>query len=106
MAKSSKAPRKGGKKKAGPMGGISPDRRRRIFLAYRIPMIAEELEKLGKEATSLSEKLQDKELAQDSPNRLKEMERLVFLTEYRPVLMKELQSLRGKKDKLTKKAAD
>ncbi|HSC19607.1 MAG TPA: hypothetical protein VLC74_11895 [Rhizomicrobium sp.] len=100
MAKSSKAPAKGKKKNTGPIGSLSPDRRRRIYVAYRIPMVTEELEKLGKEAESLMGKLQNKDLPQESQERMKDIERLVFLTEYRPVLMKELQGLRGKKDRL------
>lgn len=100
MVKSSKRPEKGAKKKTGPIGSLSADRRRRIYVAYRIPMVTEELEKLGKEAASLMERLQDKEAPQESEARTKDLERLVFLTEYRPVLMKELHGLRGKKDRL------
>jgi hypothetical protein len=107
MASSSRASEKGDKKKkTGPLGNIPAERRRRIYIAYRIPMVTEELEKLGKEAESLMSRLQDKELAPDSPERMKEMERLVFLTEYRPVLMRELQNLRGKKNELPRKLAD
>ena len=55
---------------------------------------------LGKDAAWLLERLQYKEAPQESEARTKDLERLVFLTEYRPVLMKELHGLRGKKDRL------
>lgn len=92
------------KRKKGKLASISRERRRRIYLTYRMPELLASLEKLAEETQALTDRLNDNALAQGSPERSKAQERLIYLREYRPVLMKELEVLRNEHRKLAKKA--
>lgn len=99
MPKESKASTKA---KKGKLASLSPERRRRIYLTYRLPEVLSELERLAKETERLTEKLNDAKLPQQSSERAKAEERLVYLREHRPVLMKEVKALRKEREKLPK----
>jgi len=99
MPKESKASTKA---KKGKLASLSPERRRRIYLTYRLPEVLGELERLAKETERLTEKLNDAKLPQQSSERAKAEERLVYLREHRPVLMKEVKTLRKQREKLPK----
>jgi hypothetical protein len=90
------------KAKKGKLASLSPERRRRVYLTYRLPEVLAELERLAKETERLTEKLNDAKLPQQSSDRAKAEERLVYLREHRPVLMKEVKALRKQREKLPK----
>jgi hypothetical protein len=92
------------KEKKGRLANISPERRRRIYLTYRMPELVAALEKLAAETQTLTDRLNDKTLAQGTRARGENEERLIYLREYRPVLMAELDSLRKEHKKLAKVA--
>jgi len=89
------------RKKGGP-ASISKDRRRRIYLTHRLPDILSALKDLANETETLSVRLEDTALARGSSERRKAEERLIYLRERRPALMKELEALKKEHAKLAK----
>jgi hypothetical protein len=90
------------KRKKGKLASLSRDRRRRIYLTHRLPEVVGDLEKLASETETLSVRLNDTALAQGSAERMSAEERLVYLRERRPALMKELESLKKEHTKFAK----